>query len=143
MINLLLKSKFKAVLLLLLALALPPALPGGENTSKSITNFTYKPGQSEISSLTNTTLEEKLSVRVTREGKPLPGEEVYFSFTHKPPKAEGAVLSTDLAVTDKAGIASSTVAVGDRPGVYQVAAFAPGVRGSPVVFSIKYLQQNV
>lgn len=103
---------------------------------KTISNLAYKPGQLEISSLISTTLKEKLAVSVTRDGKPLSDEKVYFSFTQKPSKAEGAVLSTEVAVTGEDGIASSIVTVGNRPGLYQVAAFSPEAKGSPVVFNI-------
>ena len=111
------------------------AAPAKENP-KTLSNLTYKRGQFAISASVGTPLRDKLTVAVTEEGKPLKGEKVYFSFTQKPSQVEGAGLSTDVAVTGEGGIASSTVTVGNRPGLYQVAAFSPGVKGSPVVFSI-------
>jgi len=142
MISSLLQVKAKTIILLFLGFTLTSPALGNESISKTIVNITYKPGQSEISARANATAETKLSVKVTREGKPLSGEKVCFFFTRKPPKTTEDALIPDLVITDKDGIAFTTATVGDQPGIYQVAAFLLGADGSPVIFSINVHKQG-
>ncbi|MDP8248741.1 MAG: Na/Pi symporter [Candidatus Tritonobacter lacicola] len=130
------RSKTIIPLLILGTFILASAGTGKEEAEKEIANLTYKPGQFEISAIVDTSLAKKISVKVTRDGKPVAGEKIYFSFTAKPSKSEGAAIESEVVSSGPDGVASTGVTVGDKPGMYHIAAFAPGIRGSPVVFSI-------
>ncbi len=124
------KLLFFLVLLAILAPGRAAAAPG------RLINTTLKPGQLELTALAGSELEKVFSVRLVRDGQPAAGAEVFFFFTQTPPKAAAAVIGSPAAVTDSEGNAATSIAVGNQPGQYRIAAFSAAAEGTPVVLTV-------
>lgn len=83
----------------------------------------------------NTTLQPFI-VRVTdSSGIALVGENVLFDIIQIPSGTTGQILSRTTVQTDSNGLASTTLTLGNKVGVYSVAATIAGVNNSPVIFN--------
>ena len=67
-------------------------------------------------------------------GNPVSGVAVTFAVDSIPLNASGQSLSTMTVATDNNGFASTFLTLGDKAGVYRVAATSTGLSGSPVYF---------
>lgn len=82
----------------------------------------------------NTTLQPFI-VRVTdSSGIALVGENVIFDIVQIPSGTIGHVLSRTTVQTDSNGLASTTLTLGNKVGVYSVAATIAGVNNNPIIF---------
>ena len=68
-------------------------------------------------------------------GAPVAGVTVAFTIVETPIAATGQRLTVQTAVTDSLGRASTSLTLGNKPGIYRVAAASAGLAGSPVLFS--------
>jgi len=68
-------------------------------------------------------------------GNPVAGVPVRFAVESGPAGAQGYQFSNPVAVTDAAGLASTTFTFGPQVGLYQITASVPGAKGSPVRFT--------
>ncbi len=83
----------------------------------------------------NTTLHPFI-VRVTdSSGIALVGEDVLFDIVDIPTGATGQILSRTTTQTDSNGYASSTLTLGNKVGVYSIAATIAAVNNNPVIFN--------
>jgi hypothetical protein len=89
------------------------------------------------SGIVSTVLPDPLSVRVsTDSGAPVEGVTVSWSAVN------GGSVSTETSTSDTEGIARVLRTLGDTPGSYVTQADAPGLSGSPVLFSATALPAN-
>jgi phosphate:Na+ symporter len=85
-----------------------------------------------------------LEVKVTNEsGDPVQGIRVAFRIVAQPEECEDASLSHLLLFTDSAGLASTTLTLGSKPGTYRVSGrIAEGFPNNEVIFIAKASGRN-
>ncbi len=117
------------------------AVYGGQSDTASLTvtaglpqSIEYVSGRGQ-SSQTGMTLAPFVVAVKDDQGNPVSGVPVTYTITGAPAGATGQSLSTTSTNTLSDGQASSTLTLGDAPGVYTVTASSAGLSGSPVVFT--------
>ena len=104
-------------------------------TSNAAQDITLVSGSCQ-SGIVSTALANPFVVKVTdSQGNAVSGVSIGWSITTVPYGSSGSELSSSTTVTDSEGEASSTLTLGDKPGLYKVEASVSGLSGSPVTFT--------
>ena len=84
----------------------------------------------------NSSLTQPFVVEVTdASGNPVQGATVSWSITEIPTEARRQQLSDNEMTTDSNGIATSTLTLGNKAGLYKIEASCEGLDGSPIKFT--------